>query len=245
MSESASGVSIVLSGAAMSHVQLSQGELLRMVISRFLGAFLVSGVMFFLPAGTLQYPEAWAVLGIIFVPMSLVLVYLLRNDPGLLARRMRLREKETQQKLIVKLSYIPFLLAYILPGFDKRFGWSNVPWGVVVAADILALLGYGIVFLVFRENRYASRVIEVEQGQTVIESGPYALIRHPMYSGTMLMFISCPLALGSYWAMIPAMLVIPVLVARILNEESVLLRDLHGYQEYMHRTRYRLIPGIW
>jgi protein-S-isoprenylcysteine O-methyltransferase Ste14 len=245
MLESASGVSTVQSGAAMSHVHLTQGELVRIVIPRFLGAILVSGIMFFLPAGTFQYPEAWIVIAIIFVPMSLMLVYLFRNEPELLARRLRLREKETQQKLIVKLSMIPFLLAYILPGFDKRFGWSNVPWGVVVAADILALLGYCLVFLVLRENRYASRVIEVEQGQTVIASGPYAVVRHPMYSGMTLMYVFCPLALGSYWAMIPALLIIPVLVARILNEESVLVRDLHGYQEYRHKTRYRLMPGIW
>ena len=116
---------------------------------------------------------------------------------------------------------------------------------VVVIADILILLGYVIVFLALRENRYASRIIEVEQGQTVISSGPYAIIRHPMYLGALPLYTLSPLALGSYWAMIPAILMIPVIVARIRNEESVLARDLNGYQEYMQRIRYRLIPGVW
>jgi protein-S-isoprenylcysteine O-methyltransferase Ste14 len=229
----------------MSNSQSSQGELIKMVFVRFLGAVLVLSAMFFLPAGTLAYWEAWGYLAILFIPMLFVLFYLLKNDPGLLARRMKTREREAEQKLIIKLSFIPFLLAFLLPGFDKRFGWSNVPVGMVVMADILVLLGYSIVFLVFRENRYASRVVEVEQEQTVISSGPYAMIRHPMYLGSLLLYILSPLALGSYWAMIPAILIIPVIIARIRNEESVLARDLSGYQEYMQKTRYRLIPGMW
>ena len=229
----------------MSNSQSSQGELIKMVFVRFLGAILVLSTMFFLPAGTLAYWEAWGYLAILFIPMLFVLFYLLKNDPGLLARRMKTREREAEQKLIIKLSFIPFLLAFLLPGFDKRFGWSNVPVGMVVMADILVLLGYSIVFLVFRENRYASRVVEVEQEQTVISSGPYAMIRHPMYLGSLLLYILSPLALGSYWAMIPAVLIIPVIIARIRNEESVLARDLSGYQEYMQKTRYRLIPGMW
>ena len=229
----------------MNNSQSSQGELIKMVFVRFLGAILVLSAMFFLPAGTLAYWEAWGYLAILFIPMLFVLFYLLKNDPGLLARRMKTREREAEQKLIIKLSFIPFLLAFLLPGFDKRFGWSNVPVGMVVMADILVLLGYSIVFLVFRENRYASRVVEVEQEQTVISSGPYAMIRHPMYLGSLLLYILSPLALGSYWAMIPAILIIPVIIARIRNEESVLARDLSGYQEYMQKTRYRLIPGMW
>jgi len=229
----------------MSNTQISQVELIKLVIMRFLGALLVLSAMFFLPAGTWAYWEAWVYLAILFIPMLFVLIYLLKNDPELLARRMRLREKEAEQKLIIKLSYIPFLLAYLLPGFDKRFGWSNVAVWVVIVADILVLLGYGLIFLVFRENRYASRIVEVEQGQTVISSGPYAVIRHPMYLGAILLYVLSPLALGSYWAMIPSILIIPVIVARIWNEESVLARDLKGYQEYMQKTRYRLIPGLW
>jgi protein-S-isoprenylcysteine O-methyltransferase Ste14 len=216
-----------------------------MVMARFLAAILISCAAFFLPAGTLTYWEAWVYLGILFIPILSAGIYLLKNNPELLARRMRMREKEAEQRLIVKLSYIPFVLAFLLPGFDKRFGWSNVPVGVVVIADIFVLLGYGVVFLALRENRYASRIIEVEQGQTVISSGPYAVVRHPMYLGTLPLYTLSPLALGSYWAMIPAILIIPFIVARIRNEESVLGRELKGYKEYMQKTKYRLVPGIW
>ena len=229
----------------MNSHQISQGELVRTVVGRFLGAILALSALFFLPAGTLAYWEAWVYLAILFIPMLFVLIYLLKNDPGLLARRMKMREREAEQELIIKLAYIPFLLTFVLPGFDKRFGWSNAPVGVVILADILVLLGYGIVFLVFRENRYASRIIEVEPGQTVISSGPYALVRHPMYLGSLLLYILSPLALGSYWAMLPAILIVPIIVARIRNEERVLVRNLTGYQAYMQKTRYRLIPGVW
>jgi len=229
----------------MSNNQLPQGELIKMVSARLLVVIPLLLAMFFLPAGTFAYWEAWVYLTVLLIPMFLVLIYLLKNDPELLARRMRMREKETEQKLITKFSYVYFLLAFLLPGFDKRFEWSNVPVAVVIVADILVLLGYGVFFLVLRENRYASRIIEVEQEQKVISSGPYAIVRHPMYLGVSLMYILSPLALGSYWAMIPSLLIIPLLVARIRNEESVLGRELKGYQEYMQKTKYRLIPGIW
>jgi len=229
----------------MSNRKLSQGELKKMVFARALVAIPVLFAMFFLPAGTLAYWEAWGYLAILFIPMSFVLNYLLKNEPELLERRMRMREKEAEQKLIIKLSYLYFLLTFLLPGFDKRMGWSNVPAGVVIAADILVLTGYGIFLLVLRENRYASRIIEVEQEQKVISGGPYAIVRHPMYLGVSLMYILTPLALGSYWAMIPSILIIPILVLRIKNEESVLLRELKGYPEYMQKTKYRLLPGIW
>jgi protein-S-isoprenylcysteine O-methyltransferase Ste14 len=229
----------------MSNSQTSQRELIRMVVVRFLLAFFVLFIMFFLPAGTWAYWEAWMYLSLLFIPMIFVIAYLLKKDPELLARRMRMREKEVEQKLIIKLSYIPFLLAFLIPGFDKRLEWSNVATGIAVAAGICVLLGYGMVFLVFRENRYASRIIEVEQGQSVISSGPYAMVRHPMYLGSLLMCILSPLALGSYWAMIPAVLFVPIIVARIRNEERVLVKNLKGYQEYMQETRYRLIPGLW
>jgi protein-S-isoprenylcysteine O-methyltransferase Ste14 len=201
--------------------------------------------MFFLPAGTFAYWEAWVYLTVLLIPMVLVLIYLLRNDPELLERRMRMREKESEQKLIIKISYLYFFFVFLLPGFDKRLGWSNVPVAVVIVADVLVLVGYGMFFLALRENRYASRIIEVEKEQKVISSGPYAIVRHPMYVGVSLLYIFSPLALGSYWATIPSLLIIPLLVARIRNEESVLGRELKGYKEYMQKTKYRLIPGIW
>jgi len=229
----------------MSNSQLPRGELIKMVSARFLIVIPLLLAMFFLPAGTFAYWEGWVYLAILLIPMFLVLIYLLKNDPELLERRMRMREKETEQKLIIKISYVYFLLVFLLPGFDKRFEWSNVPVAVVIVADILVLLGYGMFFLVLRENRYASRIIEVEQEQKVISSGPYAIVRHPMYLGVLLMYILSPLALGSYWVMVPSLLIIPLLVARIRNEESVLRRELKGYQEYSQKTKYRLIPGIW
>jgi protein-S-isoprenylcysteine O-methyltransferase Ste14 len=216
-----------------------------MVCVRFIPGFFVLGGMFFLPAGTFAYWEAWTYIAVLFIPMFFVFIYLIKNEPELLARRLKMKEKEAEQSLIIKLSYIPFLIAFLLPGFDKRFGWSNVPVVVIIISDILVLLGYGIFFLVLKENPYASRIVEVEPEQTVITSGPYAKVRHPMYSGVLLLYIFSPLALGSYWAIIPTIFIIPVILARILSEEKILARDLKGYKEYMQKTRYRLIPGIW
>lgn len=224
---------------------LSPAQLKRTVAGRLVAALLALGTIFFLPAGTLLYWEAWLYLAVLFTPMLLMSVYLLKKDPELLERRLRMREKEAEQKLIVKLSYLYYFLTFSLPGFDKRFGWSEVSVEVVIVADIVVLLGYGIFFLVIRENRYASRVIEVDREQQVIRSGPYAIVRHPMYAAVLMMVVFSPLALGSHWAMIPAALIVPILVARIRNEESVLARDLEGYQEYSQRTKYRLIPGLW
>jgi len=229
----------------MSSSQLSRGGLTRLVFTRVILLIPLLFIMFFLPAGTFAYWEAWVYLAILLLPMSFVLLYLLKNDPGLLERRMRMREREAEQKRIAKTYFFFFFLAFLLPGFDQRFGWSNAPVAAVVAADILVLLGHGTFFLVLRENSYASRIVEVEQEQKVISSGPYALVRHPMYLGLSVLYYFSPLALGSWWAMIPALTIFPILVGRIRNEESLLARDLKGYQEYMQKTRYRLIPGIW
>ena len=225
--------------------QLSQSRLIQLVFVRIFIFFFVLLAMFFLPAGTWSYWEAWVYLAIIFIPMVLALTYFIKKFPEALERRMRMREKETGQKLIAKLFILYFLFIFLLPGFDKRFGWSDSPVGIVIVADILVLVGYGIIVFVVRVNQYASRIIEVEQGHQIITHGPYAIVRHPMYAGALLLYIFSPLALGSYWAMIPALLIIPLLVARILNEEKVLVRDLEGYEEYLQSTRYRLIPGLW
>ena len=138
-----------------------------------------------------------------------------------------------------------FLLTFLIPGFDKRFGWSATPGWVVLIADVMVLLGYGLVFLVFRENSYAARTVGVEQGQEVISSGPYSIVRHPMYLGILLTYGFSPLALGSYWGMIPMLLLPVLLMARIRNEEQVLRKELEGYEAYTRQVKYRLIPGIW
>lgn len=229
----------------MSNNPLSKSQLLKLVFSRLIVAFPVLMAMLFLTAGTFSYWEAWVYLAVLIIPMSFALVYLVNHSPELLERRMRLKEKEPAQKLIIVIAFFCFFFAFLLPGLDQRFGWSQVPATVVIAADGVVLLGYGIVFLVFRVNPYASRVVEVEPGQKVISSGPYAVVRHPMYLGDSLMFFLSPLALGSYWAMIPALGIELLLVARIKDEERVLMRDLEEYPEYMQKTVYRLIPGVW
>jgi len=217
----------------------------RKVFGRIALGILALGVLLFLPAGTIAFWEAWLYLAILYIPMFFALIYFIKNDPELLERRMRLKEKEIRQKLIVKFGWIYFILAFLIPGFDKRYGWSDIPVVAVIAADIIALLGYGIFILVLKENSYASRIIEVEPEQKVISTGPYAIVRHPMYVGVMLMYIFSPLALDSYWALLPSLMIIPLIVVRILNEEHVLEKDLAGYKEYRQKVRYRLIPGIW
>lgn len=229
----------------MGSHKLSQKELAKLVYSRVLVFIPVLLLIFFLPAGTFAYWEAWVYLTILLIPMFFVFNYLLKHSPELLERRMHMREKETAQKQIVGLSYIYFMIVFLLPGLDRRWEWSQVPAMLVLIADIFVVLGYGMFILVVKENRFASRVIEVAQAQQVISTGPYAIVRHPMYLGVALMYTASPLALGSYWAMLPAVLIIPLLMARILNEEQVLGRELKGYREYTQKVRYRLIPGLW
>ncbi|MBN2091840.1 isoprenylcysteine carboxylmethyltransferase family protein [candidate division KSB1 bacterium] len=207
--------------------------------------FIIMGLMFFLPAGTFKYCEAWIYLAILGIPMILVMLYLIRYDPELLERRMKMKEKEKEQKLIIKFGSLIFIIIYLIPGFDKRFGWSSVPMKIILTADVLVLIGYLLFVRVLMENSYASRIVEVEKDQQVITTGPYKFVRHPMYTAILLMYILGPLALGSAWGMIGSMMLIIVLVVRILSEEKILLRDLKGYPEYLEKTRYRLIPGIW
>ena len=229
----------------MVNTQLSQSEVIKLVGSRLIIGIPVLILILFLPAGTFAYWEAWIYLAILLIPMSIVMFYFLKKAPEFLVRRMKFKEKEAEQKLIIKLSFIPFLLAFIIPGIDKRFGWSNVPITIIIVAEVLVFIGYILIVHVFKENQFASRIIEVEKGQKVIQSGPYRLVRHPMYMGAMIMYTASPVALGSYWAVIPAIFIIPVLIARIVNEERVLEKELEGYSEYKLKTRYRLIPGIW
>jgi len=205
---------------------------------------IVMGLVLFLPAGSLKYWEGWIWWSVISAMTLYITSFFLRKDPELLSRRMKVKEKEPQPFIIRSLSLLS-MFTYLIPGFDYRFHWSAVPVGVVIAANAVVLIGYIFIFFVFKENSYASIVIQVEEEQRVISTGPYAIVRHPMYLGLVLMFLLTPLALGSYWALILASLFIPTIIFRIRKEEEVLLRDLPGYTNYCVKTQYRLIPLIW
>jgi protein-S-isoprenylcysteine O-methyltransferase Ste14 len=221
------------------------GRLKRMIAVRFGLVVLILAAAFFLTAGTLNYWQAWIYMALLLIPMCLVESYFLKKDPELLERRLRLKEKEPEQKAIIKFSYPVFLVAFLLPGFDRRCGWSTVPVWMVIVADVIVLAAYGLFVLVMRENRFLSRVVEVDQKQKVVSTGPYAVVRHPMYAAIIPLYLFSPLALGSFWALIPAAFVPLIIIARILNEEKVLSRELSGYRKYARRVKYRLIPRVW
>ena len=203
------------------------------------------GLLVLLPAGTFRFWQVYLYFTVLIIPLITAMIYLYRTAPELLERRMRTKEKEKQQKVFVALSSISIVGSFIVPGLDYRFGWSTVPFWFVIAADILVFLSYLFIFYVFKVNSYASRVIEVAENQKVISSGPYALVRHPMYSGMLLMYLATPVALASYWGIIPAALLPFLLVLRIGNEEKVLSENLEGYTEYCSKVKYRMIPLIW
>jgi protein-S-isoprenylcysteine O-methyltransferase Ste14 len=206
------------------------------------------GVLLFVLAGSLAFWEAWVYCTVVFVCVLAIGVYFLRYDPRLVERRMRLSERgeqERSQRAIQRLAAAACLAMLIVAGLDYRFRWSVIPTYLVVVADALVVVGFLIVFRVFQENSFASSVIEVEAGQPVVSAGPYAVVRHPMYAGASLAILATPLALGSWWALACAGLVVALIVARLLDEERVLAHDLLGYREYCQRTRYRLLPGLW
>lgn len=226
-------------------IHLSRGRLAQAALLRLVGGVVVLPALLVLPAGTLAYWQAWTYLAVILIPMALTLTYLVARDPELLERRMRTRERDPAQRRIVAFAGVLFLALLLIPAFDRRFGWSHVPLPAIVAADLAVLAAYGLFIRVLRENRSASRVIEVESGQRVVATGPYAVVRHPMYAAVALMALATPIALGSWWGFIPGLLLLAVLAERIKNEERVLASELAGYGDYMRTTVYRLLPGVW
>ncbi|NQX71609.1 isoprenylcysteine carboxylmethyltransferase family protein [Paenibacillus alba] len=200
----------------------------------------------FLPAGSLNFWEAWIYFVIFLGSTYFINGYFLKRDPKLIERRTISKEKEKEQKIFQTISGITFFVGLlVLPGLDYRFGWSSFPLFIVFVADVIILLGFSIVFLVFKENSYTSAIIEVTENQKVISTGPYALVRHPMYTGAIFIILFTPLALSSIWALIPSISIIIFIVLRLLNEEKVLLKELKGYEDYCKKTRYHLIPLIW
>lgn len=217
----------------------------KLVIRLFISS-IVMGLVFFLPAGSFRYWQAWIYLASLLVCMLLIMGYLLKHDKGLLERRLKMREKVTEQKKIINWGKIVFLLLFMIPGLDYRFGWSHVSNAVIIVSYLFFFFGYIIFYLTLKSNSYASRIIEVGEGQKVITTGPYAIVRHPMYSSILLIMGVTPLCLGSWWGMLCSTLpLFLILIFRIGNEEKILLRDLPGYEEYTNTTKYRLIPKIW
>jgi protein-S-isoprenylcysteine O-methyltransferase Ste14 len=216
----------------------------RLILRTVVSLVLVAAFLF-LPAGSLRYWQGWVFMAVWFLPMLIASPYFLRNDPELVERRLQTKEKSSEQKTIIRLAQ-PIVFANLLvPGLDYRFGWSHVPAWLTVLSEALVLAGYVITFWVMKENSFASRTVEVVEGQRVISTGPYRLVRHPMYFGAVLMLLFTPLALGSWWALPGFLLVGVLIVLRLLNEEKILSRELPGYSDYCLRTRYRLIPLVW
>ena len=208
-------------------------------------SLVVTAVLLFLPAWSLRYWQAWLFLGVVFLPMFVSAVYFYKKDPQLVERRMQTKESLGEQRRIMKVAKLIFLASILIPGFDHHFGWSHVPLWLTILSQALVLAGYLVTFWVFDTNSFASRTIQVESQQKVISTGPYRFVRHPMYSGGLLMLCFIPLALGSYWAVPGFLLLIPLVVLRLLHEEQVLREQLAGYSEYCLETQQRLIPLVW
>ena len=209
-----------------------------------LGVVLVAALLL-LPAWTLKYPGAWLFMGVLFIPMLLMGVIMLLRAPELLAKRLDGKEKQKTQQGVVKLAGLVFVGGFVLCALDFRFGWSHVPAWLMITAAVVFLIGYGMYAEVMRENAYLSRTIKVQEGQTVVSTGLYGIVRHPMYLATLLMFLPMPLILQSLWGLCVFGWYAVLIVIRIVNEEKVLTAELDGYAEYKKKVRYRLIPFLW
>jgi len=221
----------------------------RIILAFSLGA-IVLAAMLFIPAGTLKFWPGWVLMAVLFIPTISFYLYFAKHDPEMIERRMRNEEQTSEQKLLMRFARPVLLAAFLLPGLDYRLGWSRTylggaPLWLLLLSQVLVLGGILLVGWVININRFASRTIQVEAGQKVVSSGPYAAVRHPMYLGGVVLFLATPLALGSYFAVPAFTLVIPVFAYRLLNEEKVLRRELPGYSEYCLRTRFRLVPFVW
>ena len=225
-------------------VNIDKALLLQALI-KFLAGLILFGLLLFLPAGTFEYWNAWVLIAALFGPMLVLGAVLLIKSPELLAKRLASKEKESQQKTVVALSALMFLASFILAGLDFRYGWTSLPSWMVWTSTGVLLMSYLMYAEVMRENAYLSRTIEVQENQKVIDTGLYGIVRHPMYSATVFLFLSMPLILGSMMSFVVMLVYIPIINARIQNEEKVLSEGLPGYQEYKQKVRSKVIPFIW
>ena len=220
-------------------------KLFSQAITKFFFGLIIICILLFIPAGTLNYPNGWLFIALLFVPMFIVGIIVFLKSPELLKRRLNAKEEQDEQKIVLLISGIMFLLAFALAGLNFRFGWHNLPSMIVIIASIVFLLSYIMYGEVLRENAYLSRTVEVSDNQEVVDTGLYGLVRHPMYTSTIFLFLSMPLVLGSIYSFI-VMLIYPiVIILRIKNEEEVLENELMGYKEYKEKVKYRLIPYLW
>ena len=220
-------------------------KLFTQAIIKFLSGLLLVGLLLFLPAGTFAWRQAWLLIGILFVPMFIAGLIMMKRSPDLLRKRLDVKEEENEQKTVIVLSGIMFLAAFIAAGLNYRFGWIVLPAWVSWAAAVLFLLAYALYAEVLRENVWLSRTVEVQENQKVVDTGLYGIVRHPMYMTTLLLFLSMPLVLGCVISFAIMLLYIPIIAKRIRNEEKVLEDGLEGYAEYKQRIRYKVIPFMW
>ena len=214
-------------------------------IAKFTLGVVLIGALLFLPAGTLHYPQGWLLMGILFIPMFLAGLVMMASNPNLLRSRLNAKEKQREQSLVVKLSGLMFLTGFILAGLSFRFGWWMLPRWVSILGAVLFLISYALYAEVLRENTWLSRTIEVQEGQTVVSTGLYGIVRHPMYAVTLVLFLSMPLVLGSAPAFVVFLAYPAIIARRIRNEEEVLTAELPGYAEYRQKVKWRLLPFIW
>lgn len=220
-------------------------KLLAEALIKFTCGLVMVGLLIFLPAGTLQYSYGWLLICLLFVPMLIAGFVMLHKAPAFLKKRLDAKEKQGTQKSVLAFAGLMFLIGFVVAGLDFRFSWSNMTAWVVVVASVLFLVAYALYAEVMRENAYLSRTIKVEQGQTVVDTGLYGIVRHPMYAVTILLFLMIPLVLGSWYALIVFAFYPAIIVVRLKDEEALLTRELPGYEAYKQKVKYRLIPYIW
>ena len=220
-------------------------KLLIEALIKFTCGFLLVGLLIFLPAGTLGYTYGWLFIGLLFVPMLIAGFIMLAKSPEFLKKRLDAKEKQGKQKGVVALSGLMFIAGFVVAGLDFRFGWSQMPLWVVIAAAVLFLAAYVLYAEVMRENAYLSRTIKVEEGQTVVDTGLYGIVRHPMYAVTILLFMMIPLVLGSWYALIAFAFYPAIIIVRLKDEEELLTKELPGYADYKQKVKYRIIPFVW